>query len=149
MNYLNHNATIQCVHGGRVQLFPAPMRSLQIMNSPVVTDMDLTKAMIVGCPQIGTGLKPCTKITSIIAGPANQILVDNERPILMWLTAMTDGNPPGMVTAVNDGGSNATFALPPIPDTPGMAGGSSASAVEAQAESLRNAAQSGAPFCET
>ena len=50
--YLNHNATLQCTHGGQVMMMPPPMRSLWIMESPVVTDVDLHSAFIIGCPQI-------------------------------------------------------------------------------------------------
>jgi hypothetical protein len=105
--YLNHNATLQCTHGGQVMMIPPPMRSLYIVESPVVTDVDLYEAMIIGCPQIGPGIKPCLKIIEILMGEAIQIEVDGETPILSSLEAMTDGVPPGMVSAITDGGSNA------------------------------------------
>src|SRR5437879_6414422 len=105
--YLNHNSVLQCMHGGQVMLIPPPLRSLYSMHSPVVTDIDLMKAMIVGCPQIGPGLKPCLKIITIILGRSFQIHVDGETPILDSLQAMTDGVPPGMVSAMTNGGSNA------------------------------------------
>src|SRR4051794_6970653 len=105
--YLNHRAILQCTHGGRVMLIPPPFRSLWTMNSPVVTEPDLLKAPIIGCPQIGPGLKPCTKITVILMGKALQIQIDGEVPILDSLRAMTDGSAPGIVTAMYDGGSNA------------------------------------------
>src|SRR5205085_2673419 len=102
-NYLNHRAMLQCTHGGQVMLIPPPLRSLYVMQSPVLTDMDLMKAMIIGCPQIGPGLKPCLKITMILMGRSLQIHVDGETPILSSLQAMTEGVPPGMVTAITDG----------------------------------------------
>jgi hypothetical protein len=120
------------MHGGRVLLMPPPMRSLNIMQSPVVTDVDLMQAIIIGCPQIGPGIKPCIKITAILMGRAIQIQVDGETPILDSLQAMTDGNPPGLVSAINDGESNAT----PAP-------------ISVQALTMANAARSGAAFCPT
>lgn len=130
--YLNHRALLQCTHGGRVLLLPPPFRSLNIMQSPVVTDVDLMQAIIVGCPQIGPGIKPCIKIVSILMGRAIQIHVDGEIPILDSLRAMTDGNPPGLVSAINDGGSNAT----PAP-------------ISVQVLTMARAAIAGAAFCPT
>jgi hypothetical protein len=130
--YLNHRALLQCIHGGRVLLIPPPLRSLNIMQSPVVTDTDLMSAMIIGCPQIGPGIKPCIKIVTILMGRAMQIKVDGETPILDSLRALTDGNPPGVVSAITDGGSNAT----PAP-------------ISVQAMTMVDAANSGAAFCPT
>src|SRR5438132_1505022 len=107
--YLNHRAVLQCSHGGRVVLLPPPFRSLHVMQSPVVTDVDLMKAFI-ACPQAGPGIKPCTRILLIVVGRSLQIRVDNQIPILDSLQAITDGAPPGMVTVVNDGNSNASPA---------------------------------------
>ena len=56
--YLNHRAILQCTHGGRVMLIPPPFRSLWVMQSPVITEPDLMQAFIIGCPQIGPGIKP-------------------------------------------------------------------------------------------
>ena len=122
---------MQCTHGGRVILFPAPQRTMDAMDSPVVTDQDLLKAMIAGCGQVGPGVKPCTRIVAIVFGRAGVIQVENgEIPILDTLQAITDGGPPGMVTAVNEGGSMTVTMSP-------------------QAITLQNAAVSGAAFCDT
>lgn len=109
--YLNHRAILQCSHGGRVMLIPPAFRSFHIISSPVVTDMDLLQAFIVGCPQIGPGLKPCTRVTMIILGRSQQFQVNNQIPLLDSLMAMTDGVAPAVVTALTDGESNATPAM--------------------------------------
>jgi len=129
--YLNQRAILQCVHGGQVVIVPMPMRSLHVMHSPVLTEQDLLKAVVVGCPQMGPGLKPCTKIVQVIVGQSFQIKVDQETPILDTLQAMTDGCPPGLVRALDNGQSNATPNLP-----------------SAQAAVFSSAAGSGAAFCE-
>lgn len=129
--YLNHRALLQCTHGGHVMLFPPPLRSFNVMQSPVLTDMDLLRAIIIGCPQVGIGIKPCTKVVMIIVGRAVEIHVDGETPLLDSLQALTDGMPPGEVTAVTNGESNST----PAPHS-------------FQADNLRNAAAAGAPFCQ-
>ena len=130
--YLNHRATLMCVHGGQVMLFPPPFRSLWIMQSPVVTEPDLLQAVIIGCPQIGPGLKPCTTMTSVLMGLSMEIQTDGEVPILDSLQALTDGVPPGLVQAIDNGGSNAT----PAP-------------FGVMAMTMFKASQSGAAFCPT
>lgn len=110
-NYLNHRATLQCVHGGRVVLIPPLLRSMHVMQSPVLTAEDLQQSFILGCPQIGPGLKPCLKVIQILLGRSIKIQVDGETPLLQTLQALTDGVPPGLVQAINDGGSNATPGL--------------------------------------
>lgn len=112
-------------------LIPPPLRSFHIMQSPVVTDMDLLKAFIVGCAQIGPGLKPCTRVTSIIVGRSYQFYVDEQVPLLDSLVAFTDGVAPSLVTALTNGGSNAT----PAP-------------INAQAVALASASEKGLAFCE-
>jgi hypothetical protein len=107
LSYLNHRAILKCTHGGQVLLVPPPLRSLHIMGSPVVTDFDLLKAPIIGCPQIGPGLKPCTRCVMVVTGRARDIFVDSLVPLLDTLQALTDGSAPGLVTAVTNGGSNA------------------------------------------
>lgn len=129
--YLNHRATLQCAHGGQVMLIPPPFRSFHPMGSPVITDFDLMNAVIVGCPQIGPGLKPCTKITAILMGRSFLFTVDGYAPLLDTLMALTDGVAPGVVTALNHGGSNAM----PNPSA-------------RQALTLSSAAANGKPFCE-
>jgi hypothetical protein len=104
--YLNHRATLRCMHGGQVMLIPPPFRSLHTMGSPVVTDVDLMRAPIVGCPQVGPGLVPCTAVVQIITGRARQIFADRQSPLLDTLMALTNGVAPGFVTAQTDGGSN-------------------------------------------
>jgi hypothetical protein len=112
IRYLNQAAQLQCVHGGMVKILPQPKRSMHVGGAPILTDFDLFAALIVGCPQIGPGLKPCTKITYVMMGLSQDIKVDGQTPILKTLQAMTDGLAPGIVRALDDGGSNAeTIAL--------------------------------------
>lgn len=134
LKYLNHAATLQCVHGGIVQFMPAPMRSFHVQGSPILTEPDLLKALIVGCPQIGPGIKPCTRVVQIMLGRAREILVDGEIPLLENLMAMTDGVPPGMCSKIANPTSNAQILMLML--------------VGAQSDTLVRANKSGKPFCE-
>ena len=117
VRYLNHAARLTCVHGGTVQLIPPPRRSTHVQRSPILTEQDLLKAVIVGCPQIGIGLKPCTKVVSVVTGRSIDIKVDGETPILNTLKAITDGVAPGLVTASTTGQSNAETEGGPASET--------------------------------
>ncbi len=101
------------------------------MGSPVVTESDLMRSFIVGCPQVGPFLKPCTRVVAIILGRSQQFFVDNQVPLLDSLLAMTDGVAPGMVRALSNGESNAAPSM-----------------ISVQAASLANASESRAAFCE-
>ncbi len=103
IRYLNHFALLQCVHGGTVLLPMKIPRSFNIEGSPVLTDKDLLNAPIIGCAQF---FLPCTKITKIILGKAEEIEVDGQAPLLELLVAATN-IPLGFVTAVNNPKSNA------------------------------------------
>ena len=116
-----------------VRYLPSPSRSFVIQGSPIVTEPDLLQAVIVGCPQVGPGIKPCTKITAILVGQAREFLVDGQVPLLEHLQATTDGVPPGFCTTLSNTHSNVAigaFVLSP------------------QALTLQAAYKTGAPFCE-
>lgn len=134
LKYLNHASVLTCTHGGKVQLMPPAYRSFYVQGTPVLTERDLMAALIVGCPQVGVGIKPCTKVTQILLGRARDIRVDGDTPILENLLALTDGAPPGTCSAVSNPTSNAQIAnlflgLPQI-------------------QTLLAAKKSGKPFCE-
>ena len=134
LKYLNHASILRCVHGGQAQFVTPPQRSFFNANSPILTDGDLLRAVIVGCPQTGIGLKPCTKITSILMGKARRICVDGETPLLETLQAMTDGSPPGLCAMVSNPSSNAEIG--------------SVFKISPQMRAMLEAHRRGTPFCE-
>ncbi|MBK7674256.1 MAG: hypothetical protein IPJ27_05520 [Candidatus Accumulibacter sp.] len=134
LKYLNHTSVIICPHGGKLQFVPALGRSFQVLGSPVLTESDLMRAVIVGCNQTTPPLKPCTRIVRVLLGQAREILVDGEIPLLENLQALTDGVPPGTCSVVLNASSNARVAAL-TPTSP-------------QARTLLAARQGGVPFCE-
>jgi hypothetical protein len=94
MKYLTHAAVITCLHGGMVQFNPV-QPSWEIMGQPVLTVDAVENAAIVGCPQMGPGIKPCTKVVTITVGRAAHAESDGRIPLLNTLDFITDGNPPG------------------------------------------------------
>ena len=58
---LNALARVMCIHGGQVVFVPSQQVAM-VGGAPALTMPDLMAATIVGCPQAGPGIKPCTKI---------------------------------------------------------------------------------------
>lgn len=135
LKYLSHASILKCSHGGTVQFVPPPSRSYYIKQRPILTEPDLLKAFIIGCPQVGPGLKPCTKVVRVMIGKAVDIRTDSEVPLLESLKALTDGSPPGICMAVSHGGSNSEIL--------GLGFGGS------QVATMRAARSVGAPFTKT
>jgi hypothetical protein len=108
---------------------------MSVDGSPVLTANDLLmRAFIVGCPQIGPGLKPCLKVISILFGRARNFYVDQNSmqdiPVLETLKAMTDGMVPGLLLVQPNTRSAKSDPLPEDPS--GMS--------QEQLEALRDAA---------
>jgi hypothetical protein len=86
---------------------------------PILCAEDIEGAPIVGCPQIGTGIVPCTVVTTVLAGFVPFFSVDGLRPLLQPFMAMTNGAPPGTIFALNDGGSAVQLGFGvPMPSIP-------------------------------
>lgn len=115
MKYLSHAARLQCAHGGTVRPKPAVGRSLRINGQPILTVGDLEGATITGCPQSGPGIKPCLTVQKVMAGMGRGVTADGQMPLLQSVQALTDGVPPGICSAVDDGGSVMQIAAPVAP----------------------------------
>ena len=105
---LNAAARVMCIHGGQVVFVPS-QQVLMIGGMPALTLPDLLAATIVGCPQAGPGIKPCTKIITgepaLSASPVSSVagvplLIANQ---IGPPGGVTDGVPPGMITVVFPG----------------------------------------------
>jgi hypothetical protein len=97
------NARIICAHGGQVQLVPKQQKVL-IEGGFVLCEPDLVGSPIVGCPQAGPGIKPCTAIVSTIPGSTSPTTSVDGRPVyVQTLSGLTDGVPPGTIICVSPG----------------------------------------------
>ena len=98
------NATILCVHGGRVMVTPRQMKVL-IQGGSVLCEGDLSGVPIVGCAQPPTpATKPCTMVVSTLPGSASLKVTAAGRPVLLsTLSGITDGVPPGTIMVVSPG----------------------------------------------
>jgi hypothetical protein len=94
---LTSTGQIMCLHGGQVQLHPTQPVT-QIGGGFVLCVPDLLTMPIVGCPQAGPGIVPCTLVMvtePVIA--ASPIVVVNGRPAY---AVMAVGTPGGLTNGV-------------------------------------------------
>lgn len=108
---LTTNAVITCPHGGVVTLIPK-QQVVSIQGGFVLCFGDLVGAPIVGCPQIGPGIKPCTTVLATLPGSVAPKVLVAGRPVhlQMPMPASTDGVPPGMTLLVTFAGQSLVQA---------------------------------------
>jgi hypothetical protein len=101
-------AVVTCIHGGQVIIQPS-QSTATIQGMPILTVPDLVGAVIVGCPQMGTGIVPCTAVvlTEPVIMPS-LIATAGGKPAYLAESVgapggLTNGNPPGMIICVNPG----------------------------------------------
>lgn len=126
MQYLTTSATLKCCHGGTVKI-PTGMTRIKLDGVEVVAREAIIGAPILGCPNFGPGLVPCTAVVSVLAGASPGVRVGGLTPLVKPATGMTNGSPPG-VWQVNDtgqskvkegaGGGGGLSAAPPSPPPP-------------------------------
>jgi hypothetical protein len=105
---LTTNAQITCVHGGQMMLSPR-QTLVQLQGGFVLCIPDLLSMPIVGCPQVGIGIVPCT--LAVVTEPvisASPLVQVAGRPAYVVNTigvpgGVTNGVPPGMIVCVNPG----------------------------------------------
>ena len=105
---LTSTGQIMCMHGGQVQLHPT-QTIFQIQGGYVLCVPDLLSMPIVGCPQAGPGIVPCTMI--VLTEPAivpSPIVAVSGRPAYAVMQigtpgGLTNGVPPGPIICVNPG----------------------------------------------
>jgi hypothetical protein len=105
---LNTNAQLMCIHGGRVMMHPT-QTTVQAGGGFPLCLPDLMSMPIVGCPQAGPGIVPCTMVmaTEGVLQPSSKVMIGG-RPAYVALQpgvpgGLTNGNPPGMIMCVNPG----------------------------------------------
>ena len=94
-------STLMCAHGGQVQPRPGQMK-VTMGGGAALCEPDLIGAPIVGCTQPATSnTKPCTTVVKVNEGSTSPKVAICGRPAYLdTLTAITDGVPPGVVTAL-------------------------------------------------
>jgi hypothetical protein len=97
MKVLNEDALLVCSHALGV-IRNAPCQSLVTINKRrVLVERDPVSWTIVGCPNVGIAIKPCTSTLAVQVGYSDLIRIDGRRACLDSISGLTDGTPPGTV----------------------------------------------------
>jgi hypothetical protein len=97
MKLLTQDAVLVCDHMlGKVTNQPT-QDLVTIGSRQVLVETDPERRPIVGCPNIGATIKPCTQTLPVQVGYSDWIRIQGKRVCLDTVTGLTDGTPPGTI----------------------------------------------------
>lgn len=96
MNWITERALIACGHDGRVVNVPG-QSWVRVSGALVLVDPDPESRKILGCPNAGLTIKPCSETLRVIEGYSPWLAIDGRRIVLSNLDGLTDGTVPGTV----------------------------------------------------
>ncbi len=97
MYLLREDAVLVCAHElGIIQNRPT-QDLVTIEQRRVLVDNNPEGRTIVGCPNIGPTIKPCTTTLAVKQGYSDLVRIQGKRACLDTVTGLTDGTPPGTV----------------------------------------------------
>ena len=97
MYLLTEDAVLVCAHELGIVGIAAAQHLVTVENRRVLVEVDPEGRPIVGCPNIGPTIKPCTTTLRVQTGYSDLIRIDGRRACLDTVTGLTDGTPPGTV----------------------------------------------------
>ncbi len=97
MLILTEDVVITCRHVTGIVIRNTSQDFVTIAGRRVLIDPDPENRPIIGCPNIGIGIKPCLKTLSVKTGYSDFITIGGRRVCLKAVTGLTDGTPPGIV----------------------------------------------------
>jgi hypothetical protein len=103
--WLTEDATLLCMHGGRVANEPA-QRLVTIGGRRVLVENDPEGRKISSCPYRSVTIKPCLRTLKVQAGYSAFVRVDGKRVCLETVTGPTEGTPPGNAYHVTRSGQD-------------------------------------------
>ena len=101
MKWLTEDAILNCKHEqGLVHILLPSQDLVTIEGRKALVENDPENKPIIGCPNIGATIKPCTKTLRVEAGYSDFLRIAGRRICLDTVTGLTDGTPPGIVKYV-------------------------------------------------
>ena len=97
MRVLTQDAVLPCRHvGGLVRIAPS-QDWVTIEGRAALVHPDPEGRPVVGCPNYGATIKPCTTTLPVEQGYSSLVRIEGRRLCLDAVTGLTDGTPPGTV----------------------------------------------------
>ena len=100
MKWLTEDALLNCQHESGIVTIMPTQGLVSIERRKVLVEHNPEGRPIVGCPNIGATIKPCTTTLQVEAGYSDFLRIDGRRICLDTITGLTDGTPPGIVKYV-------------------------------------------------
>jgi hypothetical protein len=97
MKLLSEDALLTCRHAlGLVKNVPS-QNLVTIAGRRILVNADPEGRTIVGCPNVGIAIKPCTCTLQVQVGYSALVRIRGQRACLDTVSGLTDGTPPGTV----------------------------------------------------
>lgn len=97
MRWLTEEARVVCAHEQGIVGITARQELVFIEGKAVLVATDPEGRPIVGCPNIGATIKPCTQTLKVREGYSDLLQIDGREICLDTVVGLTDGTPPGIV----------------------------------------------------
>ncbi|PKM44803.1 MAG: hypothetical protein CVV05_09635 [Gammaproteobacteria bacterium HGW-Gammaproteobacteria-1] len=97
MYWLTEDAVMVCAHETGIVGITATQSLVTIGKRRVLVAADPESRPIVGCPNVGPTIKPCTSTLPVQQGYSSLIRIEGRKVCLDEVTGLTDGTPPGTV----------------------------------------------------
>lgn len=97
MKILTQNALIVCDHVVGAVAIIATQYLVRIEGRQILVEKDPEGRPILGCPNIGATIKPCTTTLPVREGYSDFVSIEGRRVCLDTVTGLTDGTPPASV----------------------------------------------------
>jgi len=94
---LTEDAVIVCSHELGLVRIEATQDLVTVAARRLLVEVDPEGRPIVGCPNIGVAIKPCTSTLKVQAGYSEWLRISGRRICLDTIRGLTDGTPPGVV----------------------------------------------------
>lgn len=97
MQLLTEDAVLCCAHELGLVGISTTQSLVSIEDRKVLVAIDPEAKPIVGCPNVGPGIKACLITLKVQTGYSDLVRIDGQRICLETVTGLTDGTPPGTV----------------------------------------------------
>ncbi|MBP1466291.1 hypothetical protein EYB53_011295 [Candidatus Chloroploca sp. M-50] len=97
MYFLSEDGVLVCAHELGIVNHKPTQDLVTIAHRRVLVATNPESQTIVGCPNIGPTIKPCTTTLAVKQGYSDLVRIQGKQVCLDTVIGLTDGTPPGIV----------------------------------------------------
>lgn len=115
MRFLHAGSKVACGSCGQAVEFPVPAAGRPLeQGRPVLVEADVPTALLRGCPQTGSGQRPCARLVLVEAGRDPVARIGGSPVLREDFVALTDGSPPQRARVVDPASRLGAGVLPAL-----------------------------------